>query len=151
MLTTIQEIEYFLRTAYGDSKYYKGSTILVKFQGLCQGSRAAPGGWAVISITIVGAHKSQGHGGHFVCPVTKIRDHLAAILFVDDTDIVHINMDLNKTAGQAHTAMQQGIESWGQLLIATGGAFKPEKCFSHLVSFSWKPNGKWKYDNNSEE
>ena len=38
MLTTIQEMRYFLRTAYGDSKDYKGSTISVKFQGLCQGS-----------------------------------------------------------------------------------------------------------------
>ena len=32
-----------------------------------------------------------------------------------------------------------------------GGAFKPEKCFSHLISFSWRLNGKWKYDNNEEK
>jgi hypothetical protein len=48
-----------------------------------------------------------------VCPVTKIRDHLAAIMFVDDTDIVRINMNLDETAHQVHSAMQKSIESWG--------------------------------------
>ena len=36
------------------------------------------------------------------------------------------------------------------LLLARDGAFKPEKCFSHLIFFSGRPNGKWKYDNNEE-
>ena len=150
MLTTIQNMKYFLRTAFGDSKGFRGSTICIKFQGLCQGSRAAPGGWAVISITILGAHKREGHGGHFICPVTKVREHLAAILFVDDTDLLHINMELDESANQVHAAMQDSIESWGRLLIASGGAFKPSKCFSHLISFGWKPNGQWKYDKNEE-
>ena len=53
MLLAIQEIKSFLRTVYGDSKDYAGSTVDVKFQGLCQVNRAAPAGWAVISITIL--------------------------------------------------------------------------------------------------
>ena len=48
MLTAIQDMKYFLRTAYGDSKHCAGSTIELKFQGLCQGNGAAPAGWAVI-------------------------------------------------------------------------------------------------------
>ena len=59
-------------------------------------------------------------------------------------------MDLNETATQAHSAMQDSVDNWGNLLLANGGAFKPEKCFSHLISFNWRPNGKWKYDNNEE-
>ena len=31
MLTTIEEMKYFLRTAYGDSKKFRGHKILVKF------------------------------------------------------------------------------------------------------------------------
>ena len=31
MLTAIQEMKYFLRTAYGDSKNFRGSTLEVKF------------------------------------------------------------------------------------------------------------------------
>ena len=57
MLTEIEEMKYFLRTAYGDSKNVYGSTTELKFKGLFQGSGAAPTGWAVISITILCAHK----------------------------------------------------------------------------------------------
>ena len=51
VLTSIEEVKYFLRTAYRDFKEYVCSAIEVKFQGICQGNRAAPAGWAVISIT----------------------------------------------------------------------------------------------------
>ena len=66
MLSTIEEMNYYLRTAYGDSKNFRGHKISVKFQGLFQGNGAAPAGWAVISITILNAHKKKGHGGKFV-------------------------------------------------------------------------------------
>ena len=52
MLKAIEEMKYFLWTAYGDSKNFSGSTIELNFQGLYKGSGAAPAGWAVISITI---------------------------------------------------------------------------------------------------
>ena len=32
--------------------------------------------------------------------------------------------------------------------MGTGGAFKPIKCFYHLISFIWKPSGKWEYASN---
>ena len=92
MLTAIEEMKYFLQTAYRDSKSCTGSRIKIKFQGLCQGNRAAPAEWAVISITILMAHKEKGHGAQFVCPISKLTGHLAAILFVGDTDIFHINL-----------------------------------------------------------
>ena len=69
MLSTIEEMKYYLRTAYGDSKNYRGHKISVKFQGLCQGKGAAPAGWTVISITILNTHNKKGHGGKFVCPI----------------------------------------------------------------------------------
>ena len=66
MLTQIEEIKYFLWTAYGDSNFFSGSTIKLKFQGLCQCSDAAPAGWEVISVAIICAHKRKGHGCHCV-------------------------------------------------------------------------------------
>ena len=39
-----EDMKYFLRTAYGDSKRAVGSRVEVKFQGLCQGNGAAPAG-----------------------------------------------------------------------------------------------------------
>ena len=146
MLIAIQNMKYFLRTAFGDSKNSAGSTFRIKYQGLCQGNGAASAGWAVISITIIGAHKRKGHGGFFVCPITKVASDMAAILFVDDTDILHIRMDKDETTAQAHSAIQASILSWGGLLMASGGAFKPVKCFFHLIAFKWRNDGSWKYD-----
>ena len=148
MLTALEEMKYFLRTAYGDSKNCAGSKIEVKFQGLCQGNGAAPAGWAVISITILMAHKEKGHGAHFVCPISDLTGHLAAILFVDDTDIVHMDLRGDESVAEAHASLQDSIYNWGQLLIASGGAFKPPKCFYHLVSYGWKASGAWKYEAN---
>ena len=117
----------FLQTAYGDSKNFSGSTINLKFQGICQGSGAAPAGWAVISITIICAHKRKGHGGHFLCPICNLTGHLAALLFVDDTDLIHINLKAEETVTVAHQFMQDSISNWGQIIIASRGAFKPPK------------------------
>ena len=62
MLTAIEEMKYFLRTTYGDSKGYVGSTIEVKFQDLCQGNGASPAGWSVISIKIINVNKRKVMG-----------------------------------------------------------------------------------------
>ena len=90
MLSTIEEMKYYLRTAYGDSKNFRRHKISLKFQGLCQGNGAAPAGWAVIIITILNTHKKKGHGGKFVCPISQRTGHLAEVLFVDDNDALPI-------------------------------------------------------------
>ena len=133
MLTSIEEMKYFLRTTYGDSKCFFDSTIKLKFQGLCQGSGADPAGWSVIGITILCAHKSKVNGGHFVCPISNLNRHLAALLFVYDTDQININIKAEETATLANQAIQDSISNWGHILIASGGAFKPPKCFYHLI------------------
>ena len=137
-----------MRTTYGDSKNYRGHKISVKFQGLFQGNRATPAGWAVISITILNTHKKKGNGGKFVCPISQRTGHLAEILFVDNNDLINIDMDQDKTAAEAHEDLQASVNSWGKLLIASGGSLKPEKCFLYLISFFWNSIGKWAYESN---
>jgi hypothetical protein len=148
MLSAIQDMKYFLRTAFGDSRNFRGSKIEVNYQGLCQGNGAAPAGWAVISITILGAHKKKGHSATFVCPLTNKITKLAAILYVDDCDLLHINMMEEDSAFVTYEKMQESVMNWGRLLIASGGSYKPPKCFYHLISFVWGRDGKWKYTDN---
>ena len=80
-----------------------------------------------------------------MCPISQRTGHLAAILFVDDNDLIHIDMDQDHTAAEAHEGLQASINSWGKLLIASGGSLKPEKCFLYLISFVWNSSGKWAY------
>ena len=42
MLKTIQEMKFFLRTAFGDSSEFAGALAEVKTQGLCQGNGRLP-------------------------------------------------------------------------------------------------------------
>lgn len=46
---------------------------------------------------------------------------------------------------------QDGIINWGNLLIASGGAYKPPKRFSYLISFDWERKGNWKYKDNHQK
>jgi hypothetical protein len=131
--------------AYGDSKIFAGYSIKIKMQGLGQGNGASPAGWCVISIVILQAHGAKGHGAQFIAPMSLVRHSLLAILYVDDTDLLHINMDVKESIAEVHTAIQRAIENWGRLLIATGGTLKPKKCFYHLIDFTWTQKGGWQY------
>jgi hypothetical protein len=63
---------------------------------MCKGNGVAPAGWAVISICILNTHGKKGHGAKFVWPITKLKKHLYAILYVDDTDLLHFDLTQNK-------------------------------------------------------
>ena len=99
----------------------------------------------MIFITIINAHKRKGHGGHFLCPITRREGHLSSIIFVDNIDLIHIDMDKDQSVHEAKTVMKESIVNWGRLLIATGGSLKPIKCFYHMISFVWIPDSRWRY------
>jgi hypothetical protein len=154
MLTTIQNMKFFLRTGYGNSTNYAGGESMdvtdpVKTQGMCQGNTAAPAAWTVTSIPMIAAHKRRGHGAHFIAPILDITGHIAGGLFVDDTDLVHVDMRTVESIIEAHSRLQESVINWGSLLIATGGALKPGKCTYYLISFRWKADGTWVYENNT--
>jgi hypothetical protein len=100
---------------------------------------------------ILNAHKRAGHGAKFCCPVSLTRSNLAAVLFVDNTDVIHVDMDWVENTYEAMEGLQRSVMSWGELLIATGGSLKPSKCFYIVISFSWRADGTWIYDKNEEK
>ena len=59
-------------------------------------------------------------------------------------------MDEDQDVMENFQHMQEAITNWGKLLLVTGGALKPSKCFFHLISFKWNKAGVWSYDNNEE-
>ncbi len=85
----------------------------------------------MISIAILRVHELKGQGAQFLMPISWVRCSVfaIAILYFDDTNLVHINMDTEESVQKVHIALQRAIENWGRLLIATGGSLKPEKCF----------------------
>jgi hypothetical protein len=144
MLSAIENMKFFLRTGFGDSTKFAGGGICTKTQGLTQGNGASLAGWAVIRIVILNAHRKKEHGAKFVCPISKLSSHLSAILYVDNTDLLHINLEEDESMAKVHELIQASVANWGNLLIATGGALQPAKCFYSIISFEWT-NGEWSY------
>lgn len=105
MHKAIQDMKFFLRTTFGDSKQVVGARVNLKTQGFMQGNGAAPAGWAVVSISIIHAHKKEGHGATFLCPITELKHIVAGILYVDDTDIIHLNFNKKET-------VTDSLDSW---------------------------------------
>ncbi len=98
-------MKFFLQTGFGDSKEFASATGSKKTQGMCQGNDTAPAGWTVDSITMLNAHKRKGHGIHLWSLITKQSTHLAGSIFVDDTDVEHLNMNKSESVKEAHGAL----------------------------------------------
>jgi hypothetical protein len=82
MLETIQEMKFFPRIAYRDSKTFAGLTNKIKTQGLRQGNGASSVGWCIVSITILRAHGARGHGAHSLAPLSQIWQSLLAFFML---------------------------------------------------------------------
>ena len=105
IFTTIQDMKFFLCTGYGDSTEYVSATGEIETQGMCQGNGAAPAGWTVDSIIMINAHKRKGYGLHLRAPITNKRIHLVGTLFVDDTNVEHLDLSKSETRDEAHQAL----------------------------------------------
>ena len=64
-------------------------------------------------------------------------------MFVDNTDLNVMGNNL-QTSEQVFQEMQDALYVWGDLLICTGGALKPEKYFWYLVDYECE-EGEWKH------
>jgi hypothetical protein len=71
-----------------------------------------------------------------------------AILYVDDTDLLHIDLTKDESVDEVYNTIQTSVNSWGNLLIATGRVLQPSKCFYTIISFKWE-KGQWKNADNT--
>jgi hypothetical protein len=148
MLGAIENMKFFLRTRFGDSKSFAGGG------DQHENTRTYSGEWHITGRP--GSHNhmhhrrtwKKGRSAKFHCLLTNLKHHLSAILYVNDTDLLHIDLSTDKTVDEVHRAMQDSVNSWGNLFIATGGVLQPSKCFYFVISFKWK-EGTWTYANNT--
>lgn len=136
-LTSVQRMQYFLQTGFGLSTYNYGGTPDSISMGLTQGSGASPGAWSAISTVIVGAYKQQGYGAQFYSGWSGKDVYLAALLYVDDTDLLHSPPIANLSTKALVQWVQNAITCWANLLQATGGSLKPQKCYWYLLSYKF--------------
>jgi hypothetical protein len=57
---------------------------------------------------------------------------------MDDTDLLHIDLTKDKSMDEVYHAIQNSVNSWENLLIATGRVLQPSKCFYSIILFKWE-------------
>ena len=143
MLQSIREMNFHIRTAFGESSISAGGKHQVK-QGSCQGNGAAPAGQDRESMVMLGAHRRAGHTVTITTPITRESTTQAGVWFVDDTNL-WAGLEESDDVESAVYKAQQGVTHWGRLLIATGGALKPEKCKWTVHDMVPQEDGTWEY------
>ena len=68
-------------------------------------------------------------------PISRKAGQLAVLRFIKDTDLIHIDMNNEQSALEAHTDLQESIDSWGQLLMASGGIAEAGTAISFLFLY----------------
>ena len=127
LLSCLQTMRFYQRTGHGDSTSFIGGEGFY-FMGLGQGSRGAPPSWVCVSSVIVNILKGLDCGAHILDPITSALIHSVGAIFVDNSDL-YCWLESVKYAEELHETIQKETKLWGDLLLATGGCLKPEKCF----------------------
>ena len=100
--------------------------------------------WLLVSSFLVKAYKSMGFSARMQAPITRVWLDTAGVLYVDDVDLFlmheHLRSGLN-----IFYELQDALTSWDRLLIETGRALKPKKCFNYMVDYAWLADGSWQY------
>ena len=141
MLTALQTMQFFLRTGFGESSQSYGGTAENPTMGYGQGNGAAPPAFAVLSSLVVKAYKRMGHGANLSSAMFQRVFLLAAVMYVDDTDLIHWAHDSSVDAEDLLSQVQEEVTNWGLLAQATGGALKQAKCSVCFMFYIFR-NGK---------
>ena len=146
MLQTIQLMKHHIRTNYGDSVFTMSSKgTLIPYQGILQGNGAAPTTWVIISAPLLEMLRTAGNGGHFISPISKEYSHTVGFAFVDDTDLLHLDMRKQESTNEAMSNMQSAINRWEGGLKATGGTIVNSKSWVYPIAFDFDTRGQWQY------
>ena len=75
------------------------------------------------------------------------RVNIAGLSFVDDTDLLHFDIDDHLDEG---SPLQDSVDTWQGLIKATCGMLNPVKSTWYDIKFLWSANGVKAYDNSGD-
>jgi hypothetical protein len=140
MFLTIQKLEHYIRTIFGDSETYFGGDkdvdlYAVPMSTTGQGNGAGPQIWALVSTPILNMLRAEDLGMAFRCTLSGEKVGFVGYSFVDDTDLGICGDHANYL--EVVEDMQRSMNYWEGGLRATGGAIAPEKTFWYLIDYKW--------------
>jgi hypothetical protein len=141
MLVALQCMGWHLRTGFGlSASPFRGSDDK-PMMGMGQGSSAAAPSFSVTSLLQTNAYRRMGHCQPIYSSWTGLLLMLAAVIYVDDTDLLVRSKRRRLSDEEFFSQIQAAITCWGLIIMATGGHCKQAKCKVSIVSFEYK-NGR---------
>ena len=137
-LAVLQTMQFFLRTGYGVSETGYGGTAADPTFGLGQGNGMAPSGFQTVSTLMTRAYNRLGHSARLTGVWSGIVFVIAAIIYVDDTDLLLVASSRQQSLTEFFHQAQSAVMDWGLITQATGGYLKPTKCFWYLMAWRWQ-------------
>jgi hypothetical protein len=137
-LSVLQTMCFYLRTGYGVSQQgYSDSPDDPTF-GLGQGNGMTPSGFSAVSILMIETYKRLGQASTFFCGAwSGVLFILAAIIYVDDTDLLIVACSRDIHLEDFFHQTQEAVMDWGLIVQATGGYLKSAKCFWYMMAWHW--------------
>ena len=88
---------------------------------------------------MINAYKEMGNSCMYTSCITGAVFILAAIIYVNDTDLLLCAQDPVAPDEVFFQAIQKAINDWAMIVMATGGSLKPLKCHVSVKSYKfWK-------------
>ncbi|CAJ1934702.1 unnamed protein product [Cylindrotheca closterium] len=140
MFDILAKAKHRVRTGFGDSDRTFGPTGDVPFQGCGQGNGAGPCIWVAISAILIDAMEAEGFGYKSRTALTNEEFFASCFCFVDDTDVMESNDNVETTGEDLLPSVQSALDLWLGSISATGGAIYPAKSFWWLIDFKWRPS-----------
>ena len=143
MFTTLQNMVYNVRTAYGDSDQTVGGPLYaIPFahppQTLGQGNGAAPDIWAVVSTPVLEMLREAGHGAQFKLVLSGNEVKLVGFAFVDDFNSLNTAADVCDAGFELLERTQGAMDTYVDASAALGSGVQPTKCWWWLIKFRWE-------------
>jgi hypothetical protein len=128
MFSTIQNLNHYIRTIFGNSTILFGGDLwVVLVQRVGQGNGAGPLIWALVSTPVLNMLQAEDHGAFFKAALSGDVLSFVGYSFVDDTDLIVAFTNVFATFKEITAAMQASFTLWEGGIRATCGAIVPEK------------------------
>ena len=103
------------------------------FASLLQGPGLAPLTFMTMTALILYSYKDKGHSAAYVSPFLALLSvTLAAVMFVDDTDVIFASDCEEETVESFIDKVQDGISEWAKTVVTTGGEINLKKSFAKI-------------------
>jgi hypothetical protein len=105
--------------------------------GLGQGSGASLPGFMALSSLIINAYHRLGHGAKILSLYSSCLFHLSAVMYVDDTDLLHWPESAAVEPKELIAQVQNAMMDYGRLAQASGGILKEKKCSVYFLDYKF--------------